>query len=105
MTFVSDDLRAMLESAASLTDLPTAVTLKTGVVVEALPGVATLNDQVLGAGGEISGDERTLRFVAEDVPGIRAGDPLGWDSKSWKVKHVQRMANGSFAKTFLQEVP
>lgn len=101
---VADDLRAVQASAATLTELPTAVTLKNGVVVAAVPGVATVNDTVLGTGESIVGDERTLRFHAEDVPGLKAGDPLTWNGKSWRVKHPQLLANGGLIKVFLLEV-
>jgi hypothetical protein len=100
---LQDDIRGMIDSAATLTGTPTTVTLKSGVDVEAFSGVATINDTLLGTPVAINGDEKTLRFVAADVPGIKAGDPLTWNSKLWKVKHPLSMANGSLTKVFLQE--
>lgn len=101
---IAADLRSMVAMSAALTGLPTAVTLAGGTVVQAMPGVATLNDAILGTGGEISGTERTLRFVAEDVPGLKAGATLTWNGKAWRVKHVQLLACGAAVKAFLQEV-
>ena len=97
-----DDLRNILASAATLTDLPTAVILASGAVVEAFPGLATVNDTVLGAPGSINGDERTLRFVAADVLGLKGRDLLVWNGKSWRVKHPQLLANGAVVKAFLE---
>jgi hypothetical protein len=101
---IAPDLRAMVAMSAALTGLPTAVTLAGGTVVQALPGVASVQDSVLGTGAEISGTERTLRFAAEDVPGLKAGDTLTWNGKTWKVKFPQQLAGGALIKAFLQEV-
>lgn len=100
-----DDIRRMTSSAAGLMGVSTAVTLASGRVVDALPGLATINDTALGAPGQINGDERTLRFVAVDVPGLQAGDLLTWDGKAWKIKHPHIMGAGALIKAFLQEVP
>lgn len=101
---IADDLRAMAASASSLDGSSPYVTLKSGAVVEARPGVASVNDTVLGTPGAINGDERTLTILAIDAPGIKAGDPLTWADKAWKVKHPQLLANGALVKVYLQEV-
>ena len=101
---LADDIRSMIASTAGLTGQPTAVTLPGGTVVQALPGVASVQDSVLGTGAEVSGTERTLRFAGEDVPSLKAGDTVTWNSKNWKVKYAQLLASGALVKAFLQEV-
>jgi hypothetical protein len=102
---LSEDVRSMLTSIGDLTGDPTSVTIvKTGVTVFGLPGVATVNDTVLGSSVAINGDEKTLRFTSVDVDDLRSGDLLAWAMKTWKVKHLQLMGNGTLTKAFLQEV-
>jgi hypothetical protein len=101
---LADDLRSMLDSSADLCPGPKAVTLKSGAIVQALPGIASREDVAMG-GETINGTERTLRFATEDVPGLKAGDPLTWNSKRWVVIYPQLIGNGSLTKVFLQERP
>jgi hypothetical protein len=101
---VSHDLRAMNASAALLMGVPRVATLQSGAMVEVVPGWASANDTVLGTPGTINGDERTLSFIGEDAQGLKAGSPLTWNDKAWKVKHPQILANGALVKVFLQEM-
>jgi len=98
------DVRSMIASSAALIGQPTAVTLKSGAVVQALPGTATREDVALG-GGTISGQERTLRFVTADAQGLKAGDPLTWNGQNYAVLYPTFLADGLVLKVFLQERP
>jgi hypothetical protein len=100
----SADIRAMISGIRDITGLPGEVYLSDGTVVQGGPGVATVNDTLLGSAVAINGDEKILRFATTDVPGLRSGQTLTWNSKVWKVKHLQVMGGGALTKAFLQEV-
>ena len=100
---LATDIKSILTQSASL--LGTLTTAIYGnLIVGCFAGVATQNDTILGVSGvQINGNEKTLRFSAEDVPGIIAGSPITWNGQNWRVKHVQLQAMGSIVKVFLVE--
>lgn len=101
---LADDLRQMMANSSGLCPGPGSVTLQSGATVQATPGVATLEDTVMG-GGTINGDEKTLLFVVADLGADRpkAGDSLTWNGLAWRVRYPQILANGALLKVFLQE--
>lgn len=98
---LTHDIRQMITDAAALQGVTANVTLADGRVVSALPGVTSVQDTLLGIDA-ITGTQQTLRFAAEDVPGLRAEDVLTWRGRTWTVKHILVLGNGSMVKAFLQ---
>lgn len=103
---IQGDLRHMIRYGAALTGRPSAVTLSNGHVVDALPGMADADDTLLGTGTEITGTERTLRFLTADTDGlVKNGASLTWNGTAYRVKHTQLLASGLVTKVFLRETP
>lgn len=101
---IQSDLVKILGSAVAIQRSDATVTLSDGTVAYGLPGVATIEDALLAASGSINGMEKTLKFSAADVPGLKAGDSLTWAGQAWRAKYVHLIANGFVAKVYLQEV-
>ncbi len=97
------DIQAILTSGSVLLGVASQVTLATGEAVSAYPGVATLNDTGLGSGQLINGTEKTLRFLAEKVPGLITGSKLRWNQQNWVVMHTQLTGQGLIKRVFLLE--
>jgi len=95
MPDIAADLRAILD-----TDFGEPVTLSSGAVVYAVPGLAT-GEENLGGDVVITSNTRTLRFATADVPGLKSRDLLSWGGKPWRVIHVQLAAMGNVTRAYL----
>lgn len=98
---IQSDIRSVITQASKFCGLPTDVVLKSGEVVQAVPGVSTQEDVALG-GQTLSGHERTLLFVAADVPGLKANSTLTWNGQNYVVIYPQLKVNGLALKAFIQ---
>ncbi len=76
------------------------VTLPSGTVVQAVPGVASLQD-ALNGDAIVQGRTRTLRFITSDIEGLRPGLNVTWQGKSWRVLSDQLAAMGLLTRVFL----
>ena len=92
----------LAQDARSMTkDFGEPVTLASGTGVTGVPGVASVEDTVVGE-NVTAGRTRTLRFASADVPDLQpTRDTLTWNSQLWRVVHIQLSGGGSVTRAFL----
>jgi len=76
------------------------VTLPSGAVVQAVPGVASDRDALSGD-SIVEGRTRTLRFITADIPGVIPGSTVIWQGKAWSILNCQLAAMGNLTRVFL----
>lgn len=76
------------------------VTLPSGAVVQAVPGVASLQD-ALNGDSITEGRTRTLRFITVDIPDLVDGSTVIWRGKAWGILSNQLAAMGNLTRVFL----
>lgn len=91
---LAGDLRLMLA------DLGEPVTLPDYGVILGVPGFATTEEQLVGD-TIVAGKTRTIRVVAEDIPGVVPGVLITWNAKAYRVLHTTTLGLGAYTKLFL----
>lgn len=77
-----------------------AVTLASGAVIRAFPGVASADDSMVGD-AIVAGKTRTLRGATSDLSTVVPGQALTWSAKSYRVVAIQLFAMGQCTRLFL----
>jgi len=98
---LADDLRQCMRDVAQLgLSLPLEATLESGLTVACTPGVASSEDALTGK-ASVAGKDFVLRVASADVPGIKSGQALVWNQKTWIANHIELTALGEQTRVFL----
>lgn len=98
---LADDIRSMVAlSSFASGGLPTAVALPSGAIVQAMSGVASIDDSVIHE-MVVCGQTRKLTFATADVIGLKTQQNVTWNGKPWGVVQTTLEANGAATVCFL----
>jgi hypothetical protein len=98
---LDQDIQSMLALAAPFAGTrPTAVTLPSGAVVQAMVQLASENDALLHE-NVICGQTAKLIFSSAQVPGLATGQNITWNGQAWGILTTDLEANGAATVCFI----
>ena len=98
---LSDDIKTIIGLMAPFAgNLPTAVTLPSGAVVQAGVGVANQDDSIMHE-AIITGSTRKLTFVTAQIGNLKTQQNVFWNGQLWGVLTSTLEANGAATVCFV----